>query len=74
MKTVGLYTGIFRLEKIMDCFSRNAQLVGNAMETLGGSDQKPFSWGQELEMSMEQDAEWTDSHKHVGIREIDAGL
>ena len=44
------------------------------METLGGSDQKPPSWGQELEMSMEQDAEWTDFHEHVGIREIDAGL
>ena len=74
MTTVELYTGIFRLEKNMDCFARNSQLVGCAMETLGGSDQKPFSWGQELEMSMEQDAEWTDSHKHVGLREIDTGL
>ena len=64
----------FPTRKNMDCFSRNAQLVGNAMETLGGSDQKPSSWGQELEMSMERDAEWIDYHKHVGIHEIDAGL
>ena len=58
-----LSAGNFNMEKHMELFAGNAQLVGCPMETLGGSDLKPLIRARSGQGFMEQDAECADFQK-----------